>query len=805
MNDLERNSITLPLVTVNTKFLNCLQPEWLKHVTQVHLAKRLTEDTYNDLFDYLQQFEKLVNASRAKKLEKSQDPLALVAHTNPLPSAMILLARVITQRFSNPTNNRLRTSSNTINQAIVQADRVNIQSRNSGNDGRNTRRSYVQEEIIEGNNIQNDAGNIQRTLRTTSSGFAVNMLLEKQDEAGVTLTNEQNDFLVADATWMEEIEELSANICLVARIQPAKIDFDAGPSYYYAFLSEESRSTSDLRPTIAEYQSSWWIDNNLYFQEFVPRAPPIKEHHGLFETYLSKLEKARKRRKTCFKVSSIGGTTDNSFRKKWLNDLVIMELNFCLFKLETIIQVLSHERSNRQANLKFTDEFSSMTSDLCGSLNSMFADLIEPADPDEDIGQDYLREEELGLCLEGEEKMRSPAKRIQLCSSSEKIQPKDTSRVLQSMDTVWLSDDIEHFLGQSGQIKCKFPWNYDYIVDRNFWLKLVCLDPARKDCLTEELLLQKGMPLFYANGERYTTTWSEVDQALFTGPVEGNAVARRVIDDLVDISGETSVDGYMRFFKAQQVAETRLFVNRMREEAQTSRNMIGQLTALVAEMEAFDDPGEVFDTLMGLRDDIRVEEAKLAGLNDLITQAEEEIEMKEAQLEVMGGYVNGSVHCVSSFTRDKDVFQQCLNHIISEIDEPKWALFYCKPNKSLEKGLKLLHTYNDVHSFIDVAEEDDAGLRCSSSTPFSTRVKTKISKRKKTSVIHDGGNDRKKSLVTGGRKGKEKVIEDAGICRREIRLMLTVVLVMRRDGDSGYKKAIEAEIMEGKSVKVESE
>nr|GEV54500.1 phospholipase-like protein [Tanacetum cinerariifolium] len=125
------------------------------------------------------------------------------------------------------------------------------------------------------------------------------------------------------------------------------------------------------------------------------RAPPIKEHHGLFYTYLSKLEKARKRGKTGFMVSSIGGTTDNSVRKKWLNDLVIMELNLCLFKLETIIQ----------DKLKFIDEFSSMTSDLCDSLNSMFANLTEPADPDEDITRDYLREEELRLCLEGEEKM----------------------------------------------------------------------------------------------------------------------------------------------------------------------------------------------------------------------------------------------------------------------------------------------------------------------------------------------------------------------------------------------------------------
>ncbi|GJZ13868.1 retrovirus-related pol polyprotein from transposon TNT 1-94 [Tanacetum coccineum] len=151
------------------------------------------------------QFEKVVNASRAKKLEKSHDPLALVAHTgssskntssyyvthptsvvdyedeyqqdnvqtnseDPLASAMLLLARSITQNFSNPTNNRLRTSSNTKNQAIIQGDRVNIQTRNSGNTGRNTRRAYVQEEVVEGSNAQNETENVQRTLRTSSSG-----------------------------------------------------------------------------------------------------------------------------------------------------------------------------------------------------------------------------------------------------------------------------------------------------------------------------------------------------------------------------------------------------------------------------------------------------------------------------------------------------------------------------------------------------------------------------------------------------------------------------------------------------------
>ncbi|GJS88138.1 hypothetical protein Tco_0770774 [Tanacetum coccineum] len=61
MNDLERSDMHFPIVTINTKFLNSLQPEWLKYVTQVRLAKRLTVDTFDDLFYYLQQFEKLVN------------------------------------------------------------------------------------------------------------------------------------------------------------------------------------------------------------------------------------------------------------------------------------------------------------------------------------------------------------------------------------------------------------------------------------------------------------------------------------------------------------------------------------------------------------------------------------------------------------------------------------------------------------------------------------------------------------------------------------------------------------------------
>ncbi|GJV66998.1 retrovirus-related pol polyprotein from transposon TNT 1-94 [Tanacetum coccineum] len=77
-----------------------------------------------------------------------------------------------------------------------------------------------------------------------SKYFMEQMLLAKPDEAGVILTDEHNDFLFADISRMEEIEELSANICLMARIQQADKTFDAGPSYDYAFISEVQSSSN---------------------------------------------------------------------------------------------------------------------------------------------------------------------------------------------------------------------------------------------------------------------------------------------------------------------------------------------------------------------------------------------------------------------------------------------------------------------------------------------------------------------------------------------------------------------------------
>ncbi|GJS03164.1 retrovirus-related pol polyprotein from transposon TNT 1-94 [Tanacetum coccineum] len=233
----------------------------------------------------------IFSSTRAKKAAKTHDPLALVAHTSSsssrspphyyvtLPStvvdyddnyqgdtfsddeedshtsAMMLLVSAIMQRYSTPTNNQLHTSSNIRNQAVVQVDKVNIQSKNVGNGGSIARRSYnTQEENCYNYNARGHyARDCPKPRVRDSKYFMEQMLLAKKDEAGVILSNEQNDFLFTDAAQMEGVEELSANICMMDRIQQTHIDFDEEPSYDSAFIGEVQKpSTSFMNPLFSK-------------------------------------------------------------------------------------------------------------------------------------------------------------------------------------------------------------------------------------------------------------------------------------------------------------------------------------------------------------------------------------------------------------------------------------------------------------------------------------------------------------------------------------------------------------------------
>ncbi|GKE87173.1 hypothetical protein Tco_1564648 [Tanacetum coccineum] len=164
------------------------------------------------------QFEKLVNSSWAKKLEKSHDPLALVAHTGSssrnTSSYYVMHPTFVVDYDDEYQQDDVQTNSE---------DPLASAKFGKGHYARNCPKPRVRD----------------------SKYFMEQMLLAKQDKAGVILTDEHNDFLFADVSRMEEIEELRANISLMARIQPADNTSDAGPSYDSAFISEVQSSSNN--------------------------------------------------------------------------------------------------------------------------------------------------------------------------------------------------------------------------------------------------------------------------------------------------------------------------------------------------------------------------------------------------------------------------------------------------------------------------------------------------------------------------------------------------------------------------------
>ncbi|GKA24967.1 hypothetical protein Tco_0711000 [Tanacetum coccineum] len=82
VNIMVRNNVRLIPVSINTKFLNCLQPEWSKYVTMVRQNQTGDVVSYDELYDSLLQFKPHVQASKAKKAAKNHDLLALLAHSN---------------------------------------------------------------------------------------------------------------------------------------------------------------------------------------------------------------------------------------------------------------------------------------------------------------------------------------------------------------------------------------------------------------------------------------------------------------------------------------------------------------------------------------------------------------------------------------------------------------------------------------------------------------------------------------------------------------------------------------------------
>ncbi|GJW20089.1 integrase, catalytic region, zinc finger, CCHC-type containing protein [Tanacetum coccineum] len=213
----------------------CLRVERLMQGTALNVVDR--ETRFNNEFDQFidEPGESLVSVYNPKKLEKTHDTLALVAHTSSSrfspayyvthpPSVIDYDNEYQGETFQNDLEdshfcNDATCLCNHSAQEIVKKE-VELQGHSYMFKDRNCWRVA---------NIQTEAENEQRNLRTSSSGNVTNvhcyncnekghyarnypklriqdskyyteqMLLAKKEEAGVILSNEQNDFLLADA------------------------------------------------------------------------------------------------------------------------------------------------------------------------------------------------------------------------------------------------------------------------------------------------------------------------------------------------------------------------------------------------------------------------------------------------------------------------------------------------------------------------------------------------------------------------------------------------------------------------------
>nr|GEU41269.1 hypothetical protein [Tanacetum cinerariifolium] len=273
-------------VSINTKFLNGLQPEWSKYVTMVRHNQTGETVSYDILYDSLVQFKPHVISSKEKNAAKNHDPLALTAHSNTsssqshdkLTAAMMLLARAIIQKFSTHTNNRLRTSSNTRNQAVIQDGGVDIQTKNAGYGGNGNKNAGRQSKNLAFNaGNRNDDSNqiIQRKPRVRDAKyFREQMLLAMKEEAKSNLNNEENDFMLDTSYGEETMEELTDVVMLMARIQPANGNAETVPSYDAKAVSEVNASSKvheqmrhEKRKIIIQTSDDDQIDSNIILDD----------------------------------------------------------------------------------------------------------------------------------------------------------------------------------------------------------------------------------------------------------------------------------------------------------------------------------------------------------------------------------------------------------------------------------------------------------------------------------------------------------------------------------------------------------
>nr|GEV50237.1 ribonuclease H-like domain-containing protein [Tanacetum cinerariifolium] len=297
---IERNQCDVTNHQVNVQFLLQLQPKWQRFVKLVKQSQELKTVSYHKLYDILKYHQNEVNEIRAERLACTANPLALVAQQQPVyhpqhhpthytqnsstrsqqaatrnrgkaivnsPTPiydqepymvaeddemskdreidkLMALISLSFKKIYKPTNNNLRTSSNTSRAHQLNSPRIN---KGTGYDNQR---------------LGNVAG-----ARETVAYHKKKMLLCKQEEAGIQLNAEQADWR-DDTDDESDDRELDAHYMHMAKLQEVTPDavensgpiFDTEPlekvpnnDHYNVFATEskhpeQSKSVNDTYP-----------------------------------------------------------------------------------------------------------------------------------------------------------------------------------------------------------------------------------------------------------------------------------------------------------------------------------------------------------------------------------------------------------------------------------------------------------------------------------------------------------------------------------------------------------------------------
>nr|GFA58373.1 hypothetical protein [Tanacetum cinerariifolium] len=236
MNELTRNQCKVTNHQVNVQFLLQIQPEWQRFMTLVKQSQELKNVSYHKLYDILKQHQHEVNEIRAEKIARVANPLALVAQQQQDKEIDKLMALISLsfKKIYKPTNNNLRTSSNTSCANQDNSPRIHInagyESQRSGNVAgarENVGSSMVQKSRIQCYNCKeyrHVARECQKPKRAKDVAYHwEKMLLCKQEEARIQLNAEQADWK-DDTDDESDDQELEAHYMYMAKIQEVSPD-----------------------------------------------------------------------------------------------------------------------------------------------------------------------------------------------------------------------------------------------------------------------------------------------------------------------------------------------------------------------------------------------------------------------------------------------------------------------------------------------------------------------------------------------------------------------------------------------------